>query len=172
MRAAKGAHGGIVRRNPGRRLRRLMACATAMALIPLAAGAGPQGATITSVSVLTSTWMKMTVAITYSEPASTDTLRLDLEWRRLNGRVLRFTAASARMAPGSGQIELETTYHGVLPPPTPMVMHLAVAAPNGTVLMQRDCEMTLVTAQGKDAWAGDLVTKNANALSWRVRSCK
>jgi len=146
--------------------------AAALAVIPAAAAAAPQAATITSVSVLRSTWMKMTVAVSYADPASTDTLRLDVQWRRLNGRVLRFSGATARMAPGSGQIQLQTTYHGVVPPPTPMVMHLAVAAPNGTVLLERDCEMTLVTAQGKEAWAGDLVTRNANTLSWRVRSCK
>jgi hypothetical protein len=128
----------------------------------MAVAAARQTATITSVSVLTSTWMKMTVAVSYAHPESSDTLRLDLQWRRLNGRVLQFSGATARMAPG----------HGVLPPPTPMVMHLAVAAPNGTVLLARDCEMTLVTAQGKEAWAGDLVTRNANTLSWRVRSCK
>jgi len=146
--------------------------AAALAVIPAAAAAAPQAATITSVSVLRSTWMKMTVAVSYADPASTDTLRLDVQWRRLNGRVLRFSGATARMAPGSGQIQLQTTYHGVVPPPTPMVMHLAVAAPNGTVLLERDCEMALVTAQGKEAWAGDLVTRNANTLSWRVRSCK
>jgi hypothetical protein len=146
--------------------------AAALAVIPAAAAATPQAATITSVSVLRSTWMKMTVAVSYADPASTDTLRLDVQWRRLNGRVLRFSGATARMAPGSGQIQLQTTYHGVVPPPTPMVMHLAVAAPNGTVLLERDCEMALVTAQGKEAWAGDLVTRNANTLSWRVRSCK
>jgi len=114
----------------------------------------------------------MTVAVGYTYPASTDTLRLDVQWRRLNGRPLHFDAATARMAPGSGQLELRTSYHGVLPPPTPMLMHLALSAPNGSVVMQRDCEMALVTADGKDAWAGDLVTRKANALSWRVRSCK
>lgn len=172
MRAAKGSDRDSVRLGARRWVRHVCRTAAAVAAIPLVLAAAPQTATITSVAVLTSTWMKMTVAVSYAHPESSDTLRLDLQWRRLNGRVLRFSGATARMAPGSGQIELRTTYHGVLPPPTPMVMHLAVAAPNGTVLLARDCEMALVTAQGKDAWAGDLVTGNANALSWRVRSCK
>jgi hypothetical protein len=172
MRAAKGSDGGTVRHCARRCVRLVCGAAAALAVIPAAAAATPQAATITSVSVLRSTWMKMTVAVSYADPASTDTLRLDVQWRRLNGRVLRFSGATARMAPGSGQIQLQTTYHGVVPPPTPMVMHLAVAAPNGTVLLERDCEMALVTAQGKEAWAGDLVTRNANTLSWRVRSCK
>lgn len=172
MRAAKGSDGGTVRHRARRWARRMCGVVAVVAAIPAAAAAAPQAATITSVSVLRSTWMTMTVAVSYAYPVSSDTLRLDLQWRRLNGRVLRFAGATARMAPGSGQIELQTTYHGVLPPPTPMVMHLAVAAPNGTVLLARDCEMALVTAQGKEAWAGDLVTKNANTLSWRVRSCR
>ncbi|HTL94744.1 MAG TPA: hypothetical protein VL157_04335 [Gemmatimonadaceae bacterium] len=172
MRAAKGSDGGTVRHRARRWVRLVCGAAAVLAVIPAAAAATPQAATITSVSVLRSTWMKMTVAVSYADPASTDTLRLDVQWRRLNGRVLRFSGATARMAPGSGQIQLQTTYHGVVPPPTPMVMHLAVAAPNGTVLLERDCEMALVTAQGKEAWAGDLVTRNANTLSWRVRSCK
>lgn len=172
MRAAKGADGGTVRHRVRRWASRVCGVAAVLAAVPVAAVAAPQAATITSVSVLRSTWMQMTVAVSYAYPASSDTLRLDLHWRRLNGRALQFSGATARLAPGSGEIELETTYHGVLPPPTPMVMHLAVAAPNGTVLVARDCEMALVTAQGKEAWAGDLVTKNANTLSWRVRSCK
>jgi len=172
MRAAKGSAGGTVRQRARRLVRRGWAAAALVAAIPMVVAAAPQTTTITSVSVLTSTWMKMTVAVSYAHPESGDTLRLDLQWRRLNGRVLQFSGATARMAPGSGQIELRTTYHGVLPPPTPMVMHLAVAAPNGNVLLSRDCEMTLVTAQGKEAWAGDLVGRNANTLSWRVRSCK
>lgn len=172
MRAAKGSDGGTVRHGVRPWARRVCAAGAVLAAIPMAAAGAPQAATITSVSVLRSTWMKMTVAVSYAQPASGDTLRLELQWRRLNGRVLQFSGATARMAPGSGQLELQTAYHGVLPPPTPMVMHLAVAAPNGTVLLERDCEMALVTAQGKAAWAGDLVTKNANSLSWRVRSCK
>lgn len=172
MRAAKGSDGGIVRLGGRGWVRRACGVAAVVAAIPVAAAAAPQAATITSVSVLRSTWMNITMAVSYAYPASGDTLRLDLQWRRLNGRALQFSGATARMTPGSGQIELQTTYHGVLPPPTPMVMHLAVAAPNGTVLLARDCEMALVTAQGKDAWAGDLVTRNANTLSWRVRSCK
>ena len=172
MKAAKGADGGIVRHRTSRWAHRVCGVAAVLAAIPVVAAAAPQAATITSVSVLRSTWMQMTVAVTYASPASSDTLRLALQWRRLNGRVLRFSGAAARMAHGSGQVELRTTYHGVLPPPTPMVMHLAVAAPNGTVLLSRDCEMALVTAQGKAAWAGDLVTGKANSLSWRIRSCK
>ncbi len=172
MRAAKGADGGTVRHSVRRWASRVCVVAAVLAAVPVAAVAAPQAATITSVSVLRSTWMQMTVAVSYAYPASSDTLRLDLQWRRLNGRVLQFSGAAARLAPGSGEIVLQTTYHGVLPPPTPMVMHLAVATPNGTVLLARDCEMALVTAQGKEAWAGDLVTKNANTLSWRVRSCK
>jgi hypothetical protein len=149
-------------------------CAALLVLgtMPAAAAAAPQAATITSVAVLTSSWMAMTVAVTYTYPVSTDTLRLDLAWRRLNGRPLRFNPASAHLAPGSGQVALATSYHGMLPPPTPMVLHLAVAAPNGKVLLQRDCEMALVTAAGKDAWAGDLMTKQAGTLTWRVRACR
>ena len=172
MRAAKATTGGAVRR-VGRGWRsRLWGVVPAIALVPVALGATPQAAAITSVAVLNSTWMSMTVAVTYVHPGPRDTLTLGLQWRRLNGRALRFSPVSARIAPGSGQIELRTSYHGVLPPPTPMVLHVALAAPNGTVLLQRDCEMALVTAQGKDAWAGDLVTRNANTLSWRVRSCR
>lgn len=153
-------------------MRRVLGAALAMAAVPMAAAAAPQAATITSVAVLNSSWMAMTVAVTYAHPAASDTLTLGLEWRRLNGRPLRFSAASAHLLPGSGHVSLATSYHGMLPPPTPMVLHLVVAAPNGRVLLTRDCEMALVTANGKDAWAGDLVTKQANTLTWRVRACR
>lgn len=172
MRAAKDA-GDCVRRRTRRRWRR-GACGIVAALgaVAFTAAASPQAATITSVAVLHSSWMAMTVAVTYAHPASTDTLTLELAWRRLNGRPLQFTTASARLAPGSGQVVLTTSYHGMLPPPTPHVLHLAVAAPNGKVLLQRDCQMALVRADGKDAWAGDLMTKHANDLAWRVRACR
>lgn len=174
MRAVRAA-GGSIRHGARRLVRRACVAVMVLGAMPAAAAAAaaaPQAATITSVAVLKSSWMAMTVAVTYAYPASADTLRLDLEWRRLNGRPLRFTAASAHLAPGSGQVALATSYHGMLPPPTPMMLHLAVAAPNGKVLMQRDCEMALVTATGKDAWAGDLMTKRAKTLTWRVRACR
>lgn len=171
MRAARAARDSV-RHAAGRRVRRACVAVLALGIMPAAAAAARQAATISSVAVLNSSWMAMTIAVTYAYPVSADTLRLDLEWRRLNGRPLRFATASAHLAPGSGQVALATSYHGMLPPPTPMVLHLAVAAPNGTVLLQRDCEMALVTAAGKDAWAGDLMTKQANTLTWRVRTCR
>jgi hypothetical protein len=133
--------------------------------------AATQDAAITSVAVLRSTWMAMTVSVSYTDPLARDTLTLDVQWSRLNGRALKFAPAAARLAPGGGRIDVETTYHGMLPPPTPMLMHLALRAPNGRVLLARDCEMSLVNRQGKAAWAGDLMWKSANDLAWRVRTC-
>lgn len=172
MRAAKAARFCVRHLAPRRWVRRAAGITALVAAAGMGGARAPQAATITSVAVLHSTWMAMTVAVTYARPAATDTLTLDLAWRRLNGRPLQFAAASARLGPGGGQVALATTYHGMLPPPTPLVLHLSVAAPNGKVVLQRDCEMALVRPDGKDAWAGDLMTKQANALAWRVRGCR
>lgn len=170
MRAARDA-GCYVRHARGRcAMRRVCGIVCAALAMPIASAAASQSATITSVAVLKSSWMAMIVAVTYEHPAS-DTLTLALQWRRLNGRPLRFASAAARLAPGSGQVALTTSYHGMLPPPTPMVLHLSLAVPNGKVVLARDCEMALVTPAGKDAWAGDLMSRRAGTLSWRVRSC-
>ncbi|MGH7649826.1 MAG: hypothetical protein ACREND_17075 [Gemmatimonadaceae bacterium] len=168
MRAARDARDCV------RRLaRRARGIGTALGTCVLAGATAPapQPATITSVAVVHSSWMAMTVAVAYARPVSTDTLTLGLEWRRTNGRPLQFTAASASIAPGSDHVVLATSYHGILPPPTPMVLHVEMAAPNGKVLLTRDCQMALVTTDGKDAWAGDVVSRRANDLAWRVRAC-
>lgn len=172
MRAARDAGCCVRHVSRRRRARRMCRSVVAALAIPLGVAAASPSATITSVAVLKSSWMAMIVAVTYQHPASTDTLTLALAWRRLNGRPLQFASASARLAPGSGQVALTTSYHGMLPPPTPMILHLSLAAPNGKVVLARDCEMVLVTPAGKDAWAGDLMTRQAGTLSWRVRSCR
>lgn len=151
--------------------RALVLAAVALAVSAVGLRAATQATAITSVAVLRSTWMAMTVAVSYKDSLSRDTLTLGVQWRRLNGRPLKFTPALAQLAPGSGAIELHTTYHGVLPPPTPMLMHLVLTARDGHVVVQRDCDMSLVNEAGKEAWAGDLMKKGANDLTWRVRTC-
>jgi hypothetical protein len=151
----------------------LLAIAGSLALLAAAKPADPQGPAITGVAVPKSTWMTMTVAVSYDHPGGGphDTLTLGARWRRMNGERLDFTPVTARIAPGQGEVILDTKYHGVLPPPTPIILHLELTAPDGRRLAQRNCRMTLVTPQGKEAWAADLMHKKSRDLSWKVKEC-
>jgi hypothetical protein len=132
---------------------------------------GPPGSPIAAISVPTSSWMAMTLAVMYDHPTPSDTLVLGARWRRLNGERLDFTPVVVRIAPGRGEVRLRSSFHGVLPPPTPIVLHLELTRPDGRRVWQRDCRMSLVTPQGKEAWAADLMRKRSRELSWRVKSC-
>ena len=132
-----------------------------------------QPSMIGAVAVSRSTWMAMTVSVQYDRPGPGDTLELRLDVRRLTGRRLDFSPARTALPPGSGTVALATTFHGILPPPTPIVLHLEVSNRAGRVVLQRDCELHLVNLQGKEAWAGDLVrAREAAGLAWRVSACR
>ncbi len=133
-------------------------------------GRGPQGP-ITGITIPKSSWMAMTLAVTYDHPSLSDTLILDARWRRLNGRPLGFTPVAMRLAPGRRQVFLESSYHGMLPPPTPIVLHLELTGPDGQRVWQSDCRVSLVNPQGKEAWATDLMRKKSRELSWKVKDC-
>lgn len=137
----------------------------------IALAAARQTPSITTVRVPQSSWMAITLAIGYDQSVVSDTVTLNVHWRRRNGRELSFAPAVVHVAPGSGDVIVQSAYHGILPPPSSIVVHIELAARDGRRLATRDCEVNLVTVNGKDAWAGDLIRRNANALSWRVRSC-
>jgi len=75
------------------------------------------------------------------------------------------------VTPGHGEATLASTYHGVLPPPSPIVLHLELRSRGGAAVGQRECELALVNARGKPAWAGDLVRRDAQSLTWHVTRC-
>lgn len=155
----------------GRTVRRLAA-------VPALAGvagwaAHRQPAVIGTVTIAQSTWMAMTVSVSYDRPGPGDTLYVGLDLRRLTGHRLDFAPARGTLPPGRGALTMSTVFHGVLPPPTPIILHLEVTDRTGHVLAQRDCELRLVNARGKDAWAGDFLhASDAASLSWRVASCR
>ena len=167
-------HGnGKDRGSVGARSRVHVAFITALALVLSASAVrgDQQAGAITSVAVRRSTWMAMTVSVNYSSPASPESLTVAVAWRRMNGRPLKFTPVVRRAAPGAGVVDIETSYHGMLPPPTPMRMEIELSSPRGRIVLRRHCEMSLVNGRGKAAWAGDLVGKTANELAWKVTTC-
>lgn len=143
----------------------------ALAVAPVLTGTPPQSTVITQVEVARSTWKAMTIAVTYQQTNVSDTLVLGARWSRLDGGALSFTPAEVRIAPGTGQATLESRFTGLLAPPTPILLRLDLTAPGGRAVWRADCELTLVTPQGRDAWAGDLFRKATRPLSWRVRTC-
>jgi hypothetical protein len=148
--------------------------ATALLLFAtsVAVAAERQQPIITDVSIPRSTWMAMAVDVAYDHPAPGDTLSLTVRWRRLNGERLDFSPVITRIAPGRGQVRLDTRYRGMLPPPGRIVLHLELTTSSGQRVLARDCALTLVNARGKPAWAGDLMRKQSNELSWMLRTCR
>ncbi|HWG53673.1 MAG TPA: hypothetical protein VN677_10290 [Gemmatimonadaceae bacterium] len=142
----------------------------ALLLCP-ASAAAVQTAAIVAVSVPSSSWRAMTVDVSYRYPALRDTLRLEARWLRLNGRPLDFPPATEIITPGSGHVTLASRYTGLLPPPTPAVLRLSLLAADGHAVTESDCELALVTPQGRPAWAADLLWKRSRQLSWKIRTC-
>jgi hypothetical protein len=142
----------------------------ALILCPPSAAA-VQTAAIIAVSVPHSSWRAMTVNVSYRNAGLGDTLTLGARWMRLNGRPLDFPPATDTIMPGTGQVTLASRYTGLLPPPTPVLLRLSLFAADGHVVTESDCELTLVTPQGRPAWAADLLWKRSRQLSWKVRTC-
>ncbi|MGH7626021.1 MAG: hypothetical protein ACREOJ_11990 [Gemmatimonadaceae bacterium] len=142
----------------------------ALLLCP-ASAAAVQTAAIVAVSLPSSSWRAMTVDVSYRYPALRDTLRVEARWMRLNGRPLDFPPATETIGPGSGHVTLASRYTGLLPPPTPIVLRLSLFAANGHAVTESDCELALVTPQGRPAWAADLLWKRSRHLSWKIRTC-
>lgn len=142
----------------------------ALLLCP-ALAAAVQTAAIVAVSVPSSSWRALTVDVSYRYPAVRDTLRLEARWMRLNGRPLDFPPVTEIVGPGSGQVTLASRYTGLLPPPTPIVLRLSLRGADGHEVTGSDCELVLVTPQGRPAWAADLLWKRSRHLSWRIRTC-
>ena len=142
----------------------------ALILYP-ASAAAVQTAAIIAVSVAHSSWRAMTVNVSYRNAGLRDTLTLGARWMRLNDRPLDFPPATDTIMPGTGQVTLASRYTGLLPPPTPIQLRLSLVAADGHVVTESDCELALVTPQGRPAWAADLLWKRSRQLSWKVRTC-
>jgi hypothetical protein len=124
---------------------------------------------VSSVRVRSDAWRQMSVDVQYAL-ANTPRATMSLRWMRKNGRLLAYPAASSAVSADSQSVSLSSTYKSMLPPPSQIVLHVELRAPSGALLAQRDCDLVLVTPNGKPAWAADVAA--GKPMRWIARRCE
>ncbi|MDQ6633531.1 MAG: hypothetical protein M3Z10_02110 [Gemmatimonadota bacterium] len=124
-----------------------------------------------SVQLRRSTREELTLDVGYSHRATGDSATLTVRWYKKNGSTLPFTPAATRVGPGTGRVVLSARYRGVLGPPVQIGMRVLLLARGGRVLARQECALSLVTATGRTAWAGDLGSSRQRGLRWRADRC-